>query len=492
MGRSRTRLFAWALCLSAAAGAQAAEQQAAFARVRYATGAISSLFGPRVAPAGGDEVPAAFAPLGGVPGQAGGGVEAPSRPMLRGFSMLSYQGRANDDTSDSDIYHYLDARVDHLVPGHVNAALTVRQNYDADSSNGRGSPFYSVEDNKEWNHFDLSRAYAEFLAPDWPGASLRLGRQFVEEFESYYLDGATARIPVAAGLGLTIFGGSSVSYYSHDGSDWAAGGAATWTPSREHRARLSYLYSNDGEFDAEDHAFALESWHTFHQAFTAHLRARTLDGNARDLAADISWRLEAIQAALYANVRTLFTAYDFETNHFSPLSRSGLGAWQPHTYGALRLVKDLGAAMSVGVGMGAKRVHGALREPRYSNVDYEEFDLSWNWTPSQRWLIALMFRYRDAELREDTWGITGEARFRPNKQWLVALGSSYDDFRFGWHDPALERAFRQDAELRTYYGRVQYHYNATDYVAVRVDMEDSKDWSDNPYAGVRAAWGRQF
>lgn len=484
------------LLLVAAPSALARDTQAVAEEVFYASGPIAAIYGgagPGRAPAAAEWSPASGAWSSSAPVVGSGGETRQYFPGVRGSSMVRFDARRNDDTSDSDLYHYLDLSVDELVPGYVGGKLSLRQDYDLGPGHGRGSSFFSTDDAKDNEHLDLSRAYLNLRHEAVPGASLRVGRQYVEEFEFFHTDGGTLRLPLAKSLGLTAFGGQSVSYYSDKSDDWAAGGALTFAPSPRNRTRLAFLYDRDDEYKVENEAWALETWQGLREWLFAHGRFRLLEGEARDLNLDLRFEIEALRTSLLLSSLHLFHQLEEETNHNSPYVRAGLQPWDPFNRYTAQSQTALTDQLNLGLGVTVNRVRGDNDgDEQYSNEDYERYDAGFIWSPFHSWTFVLTGHYWDADLREQTWGLSGEIAFQPTRRIVWRLGTSYVDYRFGYYDEFEDRPYRQSPELHVYYTSLRYRHGDNMYFDFRLELEDATQWADDPYLGAETSWNWVF
>jgi len=400
-----------------------------------------------------------------------------------GTAEVLYRARANDAIADHDIFVDTDVVVEDLVPGIVRGGLWLRQDYEANRRWRRGDDFFQLEDFQEQRHLRLYRGYVDVTPPGLAGATLRAGRQWIEEVGNHWVDGGSIRVPLLADLGLTLFGGRSVSMYSDASGDWAGGAAVTWAPSVGRRYQLSYVHDRDDEFDTSDSVLALEAWHTVTDGLRVHARGSLLDGKIDQVQLDASWQPGSLPLHLYGEWFHLARDREGETNFHNPYTRAGLQTWMPHDRFTLGAFAQLTSWLSV-VANGTVKNHrdGVTVPESYSNADMVRADLIATAALGEHWTLEVGGYYWDADLRDGNWSAWGELRFRPVDELSTAVGVRYRGHRFGWYDVTSQQRVRQGLlDEYVYHLEVEYGFRRWGRVGVRVDFEDPDGIEDAPY-----------
>lgn len=409
---------------------------------------------------------------------------------VQGISSVQLARRDNRDDHDTDLYHYLDVAGYELVPGHASGFFSARLDADLDDNASR-SRFLHVDDVKEFDHADISRAYVDVYTPAWEGASLRAGRQYLEEFEFAQGDGLVLRAPLARMLAATLFAARTVSYYGDDGGDWRAGGALTYAPRVGRRARLAYWYDRDDGARREAHAISAETWLALTAHTWLHARARTLNGDPRDFGFVLRHRLAPLATVLYAEGLVQFSTTADETEHHSPFYRAALHEQHRFQRFTLRSETALARALHAGARYTGNDAETAT-DTDYANVDYDRCEVYLDWRPLPLWAFSLLAAYTAADLRDDAWGLGGELTFRPQRAWTLTLGTAWRDDTFGYFDERDERVYTDDPRLRVYYLALRYGYASRGFFSLRLEAEDATEWSEDPYYTVRGNWTQTF
>jgi len=434
----------------------------------------------------------------GLPSVAEGQVlPSPRQKNLHGFVNTVYRSRWLDNESDRDLYQYWDVEVEELVPGSARGAFSLRLNSDLDgrvsSAPGRGNyvfdrdPFYSVDDARnDIEYADLYTGYVDLYNGSPDGGFLRLGRQYLDEFDWIHADAAKLELPVTSWATLKGFFGQAVSFYSGHTDDWTGGVGLEIKPSYKNRWWLEYhRYEDD---IADNDSYALETWQSPWDGAWFHARFRGLDDDARDLSVNMSQYFAPWDLTLFLDYNRLFTRLEDESRQDSPFYRTALLYQRPNDYYAIRFDKALPYNLGLSGGLGVQRV--SENDQDYGNRDYEHGDVTLSFYPFPNWYYSLSGEWWNADPDNSFFGYSGEIGYRPNKCIDWAIGSSYGQYVFRYEDETYGGLFRESPFVKTYYTSLRWKIDEQNQLRVNLDFED--DDLDNDYYTLRLTWGKYF
>lgn len=419
------------------------------------------------------------------------------QPSVHGSSTLTWRGRFNGDGQDQDFYHYFNFTAEDLVPGHLRAVLSLRQDWDLDGSppDHVGDDFYSVDDHKRWLHTDLSTAYFDFLNPACPSARVRLGRQYLSDFEYFHADAVSAEAPIWDGLKWSGFAGQTVSYYAQPEDDWAGGLALTFAPSWAHRLRLAYIYNRDAEYWASNQAFSLESWQACCENLWWHGRFRVLDGSARDVGTDLQYLLGPCGTTLNLGFYSLLKPLKNETNPYDPYTRASLGEWLEHQLWTVRASQPLAGNFCLSGGAQIRRLTDDPPEDssrNYDNQASDQYDVTLAWSPCRQWNLAVGGQHIQGRHGNEQNGLSSDVTFRPWRCLELCAGTTLGDYTFAWRDELVNSYYETHPDQRAYYAGVKLSNHCGGALRLRYEVEDWDDQGRDPYQTARVSFTQQF
>lgn len=422
---------------------------------------------------------------------------SPSR-NVHGFSTTVYQSRwLADEDSDQDFYQYWNLQVDELVPGHARGAFSLRLNTDfdgrVDDAPGRGTyvfdrdPFYSVDDARnDREYVDLYTGYVDLYDGDPNNGFLRIGRQYLSEFDYIHADAVKLELPVNSWAKFKGFFGQAVSNYSGHTDDWTGGLGLEIQQSPMSRWWLEYhRYEDD---IADDDTYKIETWQSPWEGASIHAVYRGFDDQARDFAFSLGQYFSPLDLTLFLDYRRLFSEVGDRSRHESHLYRSGLLEQDPYNQYTLRFDKALPCNFGLSGGFSVKRVSDNNQD--FSNRDYENADITLSYSPSSKWYYSISGEWWNADPDNSFFGYSGEIGYRPHRCFDWTLGSTYGNYVFRYEDESVGALYRESPFVKTYYTGMKF--NVSDRCHLRVNLEYEDDDLDNDYYRLRLTWGQTF
>ncbi|MCA9411860.1 MAG: hypothetical protein KC917_08285 [Candidatus Omnitrophica bacterium] len=428
---------------------------------------------------------------------------SPNR-KVHGFSTTVYQSRwLADEDSDQDIYQYWNLEADEIVPGHARGAFSLRLNTDIDGRvsgapgrtiGGPGSgtyvydrdPFYSVDDARDREYVDLYTGYVDLYDGDPNQGFVRIGRQYLPEFDYIQADAIKLELPVNSWAKFKGYFGQAVSFYSgHDG-DWTGGLGLEIQQSPTSKWWMEYHRYEDDISD--DHSYSIETWQQPWEGASIHALYRGFDDQARDLQVSLAQYFSPWDLTLFLDYQRLFSELGDLSRQNSPLYRSGLLEQNPYNRYSIRFDKALPCNFGLSGGFSAKRVSN--NDQDYGNHDYENGDITLSFYPSEKWYYSISGEWWNTDPESSFFGYSGEIGYSPNKCFDWTIGSSYGNYVFRYEDESQGVLYRESPFIKTYYTSLKM--NVTDRSHVKVNFEIEDDDRDNDYYRLRLIWGQTF
>ena len=420
-----------------------------------------------------------------------------SSPDIHGSVNTVYRSRWLDNESDQDFYQYWDVEMEELVPGHARGAFSLRLNHDldgrVDGAPGRGiyvfdrDPFFSVDDARnDVEYADLYTGYVDLFNGTPDAGYLRIGRQYLRDFDWIHADAVTLNLPVSSWARLTGFFGQAVSFYSGHTDDWTGGVALELKESRYNRWVFGYhRYEDD---IADNDTFKVETWRRLWEGAHLHAKFRTLDEDPRDLAVNLSQYFEPLDLTLFMDFRRLFSALGNESRQDSPFFLTDLLDQEPYTDFAIRLDKALPCNMGISGGYGMRRVSD--NEQDYGNRDWEHADVTLSFYPTSKLFYSVSGEWWNTDPDSSFFGFSGEVGYRPNRCIDWTVGSSYGNYVFRYEDERFGGFFRESPFVRTYFTNLKCRVTESSHLRMNFEIEDDDRGDD--YYTLRVNWGHTF
>jgi hypothetical protein len=424
-------------------------------------------------------------------------IPSPRNQNIHGFVNTTYNSRWIDKENDEDFYQYWDIQVDELVPGYARGAFSLRLNSDLDgrvgSAPGYGNyifdrdPFYSVDDARhEREYLDLYTGYVDFFDGLPENGFLRIGRQYLPEFDYIHADAVKLELPVNSIAKVKAFFGQAVSFYSGHTGDWTGGVGLELKPSTQNKWWFEiHRYEDDIE---DNGSYSVETWQSPWEGAWLHAKFRGLDDRARDLSVNVSQYFAPLDLTLLLDYNRLFSELEDESRHDSPYYRTALLAQQQRNYYSIRLDKALPCNLGISGGFAVQRVSEDDRD--YGNRDYENGDITLTFYPSSNWYYSISGEWWNADPDNSFFGYSGEIGYSPNKCIDWSIGSSYGQYVFRYEDELYGSLYRESPFVKTYYTSLRWKFDDRNNLRVNLELED--DDRDDDYYSLRVTWGRHF
>lgn len=356
---------------------------------------------------------------------------APVPIPLQGTLRLMYRYRATPTESDSDFYEIISLNYGDREKQPVTAALSARLSEDTDGNRKVQGyyPFSSADDKYRSSATQrLYTAYAEYH-PQGSGASVRAGRQVLEEFpEAVSMDGALVRVEAGYQLAFSAFGGVPVNLFeSSPSGDAMYGASAEWSPDAEHRGRyrVEYLHvRDDNVFGLHDDDLIGFSFDESQGPFSVHARYTLLEGASRDLVARLSGSVP--DAGFLFQVQGTYVFHRIEALSFAldPYA-SFMMDLEPYLDISLRASKSFGDQFSIDAVFTSRSLVNGGTETLY-NHEFKRVEIS---PRIQRWPIEELSLRVSADYwnssANDFWTVTGDVSVALHRDILLSVGSSY-------------------------------------------------------------------
>jgi len=416
---------------------------------------------------------------------------------IHGFVNTIYRTRNIEGESDQDFYQYWNIEAEELVPGRASGAFSLRLNTDldgrVDGAPGLGTyvfdrdPFYSVDDARnDREYVDLYTGYIDLYNGTPDNGYLRIGRQYLQEWDYIHADAVKLELPVSSAVKLKGFFGQAVSFYSGHTNDWTGGVGVEIAPSYGNRWWFGYdKYADD---IADNDSYTAETWQSPWEGAWFHARFRGLDDEARDLDLNLSQYFTPLDLTLFVDVHRLFSKLEDESRHHSPFYRTDLLEEQPYTSYSFRFDKALPCNFGLSGGFGIRRV--SENEQDYGNRDWEHGDVTLSFYPTNTWYYSISAEWWNTDPDSSFFGYSGEIGYRPNKCIDWTLGSSYGNYVFRYEDERFPGLYRESPFIKTYYTGLRWRVNETNNLRINFEIEDDDRGED--YYSLRLNWGQTF
>lgn len=384
----------------------------------------------------------------------GAHVEAASKSkkegVVQGYLTSRYKFRTTGDVSDHDLEEILSLSFGNPIYDKVTGSLqgaAIADLNGADSNNA----FTGI--NNTYSHDVIGRLYHAYVNVSRidPIDSLRVGRQHLQNIESFYFDGASFETVPFAGFVISGFGGIPVHLYEDqlgdDIGDWVAGGALQWTPVHTVRLKFDYSYIQDqavgfrlSQGDQQDALMGSSIWVDFSKHFNVFAKLTSFSDELKDatMAATILSSEKSLTIRFQAY--RLLESYDIRVGDWDAMNFAG--AYQPYSEFGANLTKGLGKKFSVDIG-GSRRILDDAQNASAFNHGYSRgyFSLlSHNFLIDGLDLNTVLDYYHgeDNSLQNNTFGgsfSASQALFKKSKklktkEMKVTVGTAYYLYRY--------------------------------------------------------------
>jgi hypothetical protein len=350
---------------------------------------------------------------------------------VQGTLRVKYRYRATSAESDTDLYEFLTLSYGNPEKDPVTAALSARFAEDLDGNRSVQGyyPFSSLDDS--YRSSAAQRLYTAYLdfRPVGRGASLRAGRQILEEFpEAIPMDGGSFRYQAGPHVSLGMFGGIPVNLFeSSPQGDSMYGAMAEWIPdpALRGRYRVEYLHLRDANvFGLHKDDLLGVAFDEGEGPFTVHARYTMLEGDSRDLTARVTASEPEAEFQLDLQGTYVFHRIEAISYALDPYA-SFLMDLQPYLDLSVRASKSFGELFVIDASFTSRQLVRNGVETTY-NHEFKRFELSpklRNWPLENVW-ISFAADYWNSS-GSDFWTAGGELSWTLHRDIVLSAGSSY-------------------------------------------------------------------
>jgi hypothetical protein len=407
---------------------------------------------------------------------------------VHGSLSLRYRLRWTNDDTDQDLYGLFSFDVGDPETQAVTAHISLRGavDLDGDRSHSEYYPFYSIEDTFGGSYnWRLYYAYADLHRI--PGTGLvRIGRQMVHDTPEFaFVDGARIESEdlTKAAIRFGAYGGLPTHLYeSSSKGDFIVGAYGSARPWKGGKVRADWMYVRD-ETRATIHnnnLFGVALWQNVARNIELHGRYTALESRNRDLLVRGTWYEPDWDLQLRASYYGLLTKQEALALEFDPYT-SSLFEYRPYHQESLFLSKGFGDHFVVDGGIDLRQLKDDDDESVY-NHEFQRYFL----TPTlsdillEGLSLSVTGELWDSDQNEiSTLGL--DITQRVDEQWRGSIGTYYSLFKYDYLSQ------REKDDVRTYYARIEYRYNANWRFHAGYEYEDD-DYDNYSTLRVGALW----
>lgn len=413
---------------------------------------------------------------------------------LDGYLLSSYRGRWSDDDDDQDFYQYMLLDMRNLIPQHLDAEVSMRFHEDFNDSNLNFSDdlFIDIDDPRDDDWPDrLSTAWIDLYDIGYDGSSLRVGRQYLPEFDGLHIDGARLSLERLGPFDFTAFGGRPVTYFSGVHGDATYGFSGNYRITPWARVRAKYYRYSDDSLDLDDDQAEVELWlRREHWAFF-HASLGTLDSDLKDMILDGKLVHDEWNTYLTLRYYRLFTPIGENTIEFSPFF-AVLDELEPFSRSDIRLTKRFGEIVDVFGGISIRREEASNdSDGDVTNSDYERYDAGLTFYPTPKWAVTGSGQYWNVDAGRRFTGVTSEVTFIPWKELTLSAGNAYGEYRNEYYDSFRQLEFRERPDVLTYFASLKWRVTPNATFRSKFEIEDS-DIDDDEIYRLQSSIGIRF
>ncbi|MBI1388140.1 MAG: hypothetical protein GC154_06800 [bacterium] len=409
-----------------------------------------------------------------------------SSAKLSGSLSSTYYFRERNGDTDNDFYNFFSARLDDVVKDRVDVGMSFYWHEDLDGTTGsskRWDPFLDI-DQAGNEDFRLFTAYMTIKQLVFDDSYLRVGRQYLEDIDNAHFDGATYYFSPVDKLGVTLFGGVPVAFYSDTDGDLFYGASVDYRFSDRSRAAVRY-YRYDAE-PFQDDLLTLEMWNQIFPWLMSHDEFSLLNGEPYIYNGDIYARCEAIDLDVMVKAVHMFATISDSTINFNPYFPL-LNSYEPFDYISLYMVKGVSDLLSLTGGVDYRQAEDSGTVTETTNRDYWRGTVGVEIYPTKQLTLSANAEFWNANPNDEFTGFSGEIEYRPAKQWTLTAGAEYGEYVQEYRDEFLlffgeERVFRITPDVITYYASVKWqpceraYTKATFEYEVEDGIYDNDEW----------------
>ncbi|AHF00249.1 hypothetical protein [Thioalkalivibrio paradoxus] len=408
--------------------------------------------------------------------------QSPSSLRLSGTLDTSYRLRRFDGGHDQDLDVFFSLQADDIVKDRVDAAVSFYWHRDLDGVlvPSRFDPFLDLDQAAD-REFRLYTAYVNLNQAEFNGASLRLGRQFIDEIDFVHFDGASARLRPTARIDAQVFGGKPVSFFSGTSGETLYGARGDFRATPRARAAGTF-YRYEGS-EVTDDLLSLEGWYRWSVWAQSYLKYSWLNSDSYILQSDHFVRADRAGLDISVQTVSLLEPVSESTLNFNPYFPL-LNSFTPFDFASVLAIKELGENASLRAGFDLRSAD-SVDDPvtAFNNRDFRRGILGFELRPTDTLTVALDAEYWKVDDDDRFTGFSGELEYRPTSRWTFTGGAEYGEYVQVYRDELAlifgeEKTFRITPDVITYFSRARWQ-NGRIAVSASLEYEDNSEDSDD-------------
>lgn len=374
-----------------------------------------------------------------------------------------YRLRATGAESDHDLESLLTLNVGDASYQKVTAAL--QGGIISDLDNNQNSPLSNIYDS--FDGAAVGRLYYGYVdvrkVDSLPTELVRVGRQHLYDFESFYFDGVSFDSKPFYGVRISGYAGVPVHLYESqfgwDNGDWLVGSALSWTPVKQVRVRFDYAHLKDDtagfrttQADQSDDLLGGTVWVDISKNLETYARFTGFSDQVRDLAVGAAFKLPKQDLRFNFRAFRLLNGYDVRVLELDAYSIAG--TFQPYSELSASVTKGLGKHFMADAGFGWRLLDDTQTASAFNHGYKRGFlSLTSSDLPIKGFSLTATGDYyhgEDSTLRNDYFGGSFTASQHLFKKRLtLAAGTAYYLYRFNF------ATANESQDVQTYFGSIE-------------------------------------
>ena len=418
------------------------------------------------------------------------------RDQFHGSFSNRYRLRTTGGESDHDLESLATLNIGNPTYQKVTAALQGGAIFDLDG-NGGGA-LYDINDT--FDSAAVGRLYYGYVnvqnLKKSPTELVRIGRQHLYDFETFYFDGLSLDSKAFYGVRISGYAGVPVHLYESqlgwDTGDWLVGTAVSWTPVKQVRTRFDYAHLKDDsaafrstQADQSDDLFGGTVWFDITKYVETYARFTSFSDQVRDLASGAALRFPKQDLRINLKVFRLLNGYDIRVPELDAYSIAG--TYQPYTEVSANVTKGLNDHFIADAGF-AWRLLDDEQTASAFNHGYKRGYLSLTSSDLPIKGLSLTatgdyYHGEDSTLKNNFFGgsfTAGQNFFK--KRLTVAAGTAYYLYRFNF------ATADESQNVQTYFGKIEGKLSKQLKMKSNYEFENS----DNEFHTLRLSLAWEF
>ena len=412
------------------------------------------------------------------------------RVPLGGSLRMVYRHRSSGDESDNDLYQYLRVHAgDENAPGWSGSLhVRVAEDLDGRTDSNQFYVFDSISDT--YDSAVTARvydAYVSYRPARGPVEMVRVGRQYVEGGDLFFLDGVRVdfRAPCTVGHWKgTVFGGRPASIYEDFPEGGILAGGSVERSWDSGLARFDYTHIEDetGYYgDTVNDIFTVTVRQRINRTLSAWGAYQQIDDSPTSIRTHLDGHFEQNDITIRASLFALFDRQNERVNELDPYF-AVIQQLERYWTGTFAVTKGIGCFFFVEAGASMRKLFDDTEEGVY-NHSFERYHLTLS---SDDWLckgLLLSATGEHWESDDNYQSFAFEAEYRCSKKLRFRAGTDYALYRFDLY------AAEERQSVQGYYAEVRFKPSRDWRLHLRVRVEDD---AFDTYVTVRTGFDLEF